>query len=110
MSNYTINNTSQTVGTITACFIATALLLNVQTHPAKAEALLNIKGSTYYSSVTPSTFDQFSNIYSGEYMPNLDPFVGAMSNIYASLLTHQERLEPEFEAVLNENLWDLYES
>ena len=110
MNDYTINSTSQTMATITACLIATALLFNVQAPPVDKEALLNIKGSTYYSSVTPSTFDHYRNIYSGEYMPNVDTFVGAMSNLYASLLINQERLEPEFEAVLNENLWDLYES
>lgn len=110
MNDYIINNTSQTVGTITACFIATALLFSTQAPPVDKEALLSIKGAVYYSSVTPSTFDQYRNIYSGDYMPNLDTFVGSMSNLYASLLTNQERLEPEFEAVLNENLWDLYES
>lgn len=40
----------------------------------------------------------------------VDPFVEVMSNLYAGLLTNQERLEPEFELVLHENLWELYES
>ena len=110
MNSYTISNVSQTIGYVSIGIIATALLINVQTQPVAKEAFLNIKGLTYQSSGTSPTLDQYSNIYSGEFMPNLDPFIGAMSNLYANLLNNQEQLEPEFEAVLNENIWDLYES
>ncbi len=110
MNNYLIKDSSQTVGYLTASLIATALYACVQLPPVNNVNPTNINCSTYHTLASPSTFDQYRNIYSGEYMSDIDPFVGEMSNLYERLLTHQERLEPEFETVLNENLWELYES
>ena len=110
MNNYFIKDLSQTVGYLTASLIATALCASVQMPPANNVNLTDINCSTYQTLASPSTFDQLKNIFSGEYMSGIDPFIGEMSNLYERLLAHQERLEPEFETVLNENLWELYES
>jgi hypothetical protein len=110
MNSYLINCSSQTVSGLSTLFIATALLVTVQVPLTDKEDFSTIKGSVYSSSAIPATFDQYSNIYSGEFIPDLDPFVEVMSDLYASLIANQERLEPEFELVLNENIWDLYES
>ena len=110
MSRYIIKNSSQTAGCISVGIVATALIFNFVVPEIEKKESINIKGSAYSSSAVPSTFDQFSNIYSGEFMPGSNLLVKEMSNFYARLLNQQEQLEPEFEFVLNENLWDLYES
>lgn len=39
-----------------------------------------------------------------------DQFVGAVTKFYSALTDDQETLGADFEKILNDNLWDLYES
>lgn len=110
MNNYLENNLSQTVSYLGTGLIAAALLLTPMHPDNKGECLVINSSIANYTSSIPSTHDQYSNIYSGEFIKSVDPIVEAMANLYAGLLSNQERLEPEFELVLNENLWELYES
>lgn len=110
MNNYRVNNSALTMGFITASFVATALSLNVHQLPADNLPRQNLKQNSYHSVSVSPTFDQYSNIFSGEFTSSLDPLVEAVTNFYSKLLSSQEHLEPEFEQVLNENLWELYES
>jgi len=56
------------------------------------------------------TFSQHQNAFTGDYatQPVLD-FESSMTNFYASLFAQQEPLGADFEKVLYENLWDLYD-
>lgn len=58
---------------------------------------------------TPS-YNGYANIFNGEYNTTSKGFEEVVGNLYARLLINQEPLGTEFEKVLNENLWDLYES
>lgn len=46
----------------------------------------------------------------GEYSLAIDQFEQIVSNFYSTLLVQQEPLGMEFEKVMHENLWNLYES
>jgi hypothetical protein len=63
-----------------------------------------------YAPLLNGTFSQYQNAFTGDYasQPVLD-FEGSMTNFYASLLARQEALGADFERVLYENLWDLYD-
>jgi len=63
-----------------------------------------------YAPLHKGTFSQHQNAFTGAYasQPALD-FEGSMMNFYATLLAHQEPLGADFEKVLYDNLWDLYD-
>lgn len=110
MDNYKINNSAQTVGYFTASIFATALLVSPPALASDHHQILMLQPAKYNISSISSTFDQYSNIFTGEFSNNYVPFVETITDFYAMLLSSQEQLEPEFEQVLHENLWDLYES
>jgi len=56
-----------------------------------------------------STYNRFAGI-TGEYVSIPQEFEHTVGSFYARLLANQEPLGAEFEKVLYENLWDLYES
>ena len=55
------------------------------------------------------TFSSYSNPITGEYNIAPENFEQAVGKFYAKLLGGQEPLGAEFEKVLYDNLWDLYE-
>ena len=110
MNNYFVVNSSPTVGYLSASIVATAMLFSSHSMPVEKTEQLFIKSAPYLTSSEPSTHDQYSNIFSGEFIPTLDPLIDVITDIYANLLANQESLEPEFEQILHANLWDLYES
>lgn len=55
------------------------------------------------------TYNSYTGI-TGEYVSIPNGFEQAVGSFYARLLISQEPLGAEFEKVLYENLWDLYES
>ena len=63
-----------------------------------------------YAPLLKGTFSQHQNAFTGDYasQPVLD-FESSMTNFYASLLAQQEPLGADFEKVLYDNLWDLYD-
>lgn len=63
-----------------------------------------------YAPLLKGTFSQHQNAFTGDYasQPVLD-FESSMTNFYASLFAQQEPLGPDFEKVLYDNLWDLYD-
>lgn len=81
--------------------------------PEKEVAAHSNKGllqDPYSWSGINATFNRYSNPITGEYnlMPNT--FEQEIGNFYARLLANQERLGADFEKVLYDNIWDLYES
>ena len=57
-----------------------------------------------------STYGRYSSPITGETVFIIDPLERAVTDFYAKLLNNQEPLGAEFEVVLHQNLWDLYES
>jgi hypothetical protein len=112
MNSYRIDNISETVSSISAKVVLTAMLLGA---PAIAGAVaqvepINFKASAYHALAAPSTYAQLTSVFTGEFPHDTPSLTEAVADFYAMLLSSQERLEPEFELVLHENLWDLYES
>lgn len=62
---------------------------------------------TYIRIETSATYN---DVISDERGFMLDEFEKEVSRFYARLLERQQPLGEEFEKVLHENLWDLYES
>jgi hypothetical protein len=56
-----------------------------------------------------STYNSFTSI-NGDYILSSLNFEQATTNFYSKLFASQEVLGEDFERILNENLWDLYES
>lgn len=106
MSDYSIRATPST-GKV--CFFGGILAIGVAGAPdvpvGTARGLSTVSFRTDASS---STFDQVSNMFNGAY-EHPDRFMDGMANFYAKLAAAQEPLGSEFERVLQENLWDLYE-
>lgn len=56
------------------------------------------------------TFSQLQNPFTGEYALQGDfDFERSMTTFYATLLSQQEALGTEFEKILYDNLWELYD-
>ena len=65
---------------------------------------------SYHSTSNSATYTRMTNAMTGEFSTAPDSFESVISRFYTSLLSNQEPLGADFEAVLNDNLWDLYES
>lgn len=65
--------------------------------------------TSYMPTHNSPTYNSFASI-SGDYTLSDLSFEQVTTNFYSKLLASQERLGEAFEKVLNENLWDLYES
>lgn len=77
------------------------------THPS---VHLPFSEGTYMPSGSGATFDSYRGVVTGQYDRSAVKFEQAVGNFYAKLLLRQEPLGSEFEKVLYDNLWDLYES
>ncbi|MGD0961528.1 MAG: hypothetical protein ABSB19_17095 [Methylomonas sp.] len=64
----------------------------------------------YYSISNSATYTRITNAMTGEYVSIPESFEKVIGHFYANLLSKQESLGSDFEAVLNDNLWELYES
>lgn len=69
----------------------------------------NLRG-IYSATGNTNTFSTYGNPISGAYEVGSSDFEFAVSRFYSRLLEGQEPLGAEFEKVLYDNLWDLYES
>ena len=110
--NYYTEQTSCTIGYIPIPGIIATQLLSTPPLNTKQEDFHTplYRCNVYQSSAIPHTFDQFRSVVTGEYYQGIDQFEAAISDFYATLIASQELLGIEFEKVLYENLWDLYES
>jgi len=112
-----MNSYSTKQASLTACNIVVYGLLASQ-GLAHADASATPDAATHGLSLhsyetlanTPS-FGRFGSFNYGNQLQAIDQeFVEIVSNFYAQLLENQEPLGQEFEQVLYDNLWDLYES
>ncbi|HUX54726.1 MAG TPA: hypothetical protein VMV56_09950 [Williamwhitmania sp.] len=65
---------------------------------------------SYSADGNSPSYNSYASIFTGQYSATSKGFEETVGGLYARLLNNQEPLGAEFEKVLNENLWDLYES
>ncbi|OGP86095.1 MAG: hypothetical protein A2V87_11220 [Deltaproteobacteria bacterium RBG_16_58_17] len=112
MYNYFINQESGTVSSVTfrgilaAQFLADQMNVKQEDDQYRPPYIRDV----YHWFATPATFDHFRTIVMGEYQQESDQFEVHVAKFYTKLLASQESLGAEFEKVLHENLWNLYES
>jgi len=70
----------------------------------------SISGAAYRTKNNPATYSHIGSPFSGEFSNAPEIFEQAVGNFYEQLLSHQEPLGDDFEKILHQNLWDLYES
>ena len=108
--------TSQLPGTFSQVLVTGFLVAGLQTQTVNQLDTTSNKASnmmlqSYYSKhKDSSTFDNHRSFITGEYEAVRENFENQIIQFYTNLLANQEQLGPEFEKVLNENMWDLYES
>jgi len=112
MDNYSTKQTSRTVGSITIAGIFATQCLAAHGLNQHQDSIENISHKRDYQTLsTLSTFDNYKNPLTGEYSQfGRTQFEMVVSDFYTKLLTAQKPLGVEFEKILYENLWDLYES
>lgn len=107
MSDYSKNQISRTIGLVT---IVGLIVTMPNVMPQIGTGVPSYNPKVYSSLATSPTMDQVRNALTGEYSQQIDSFEVALVNIYSNLIATQETLGIEFEKVLYDNLWDLYES
>lgn len=112
MSNIRYNQASTTFSNVMAVgLLATLVLHNTPTQNTSEHCKDSFLRKAYSLGGNKPTFNSYSNAITGEYNPaSVIGFEQSVSNFYAHLLGNQEPLGVEFERVLYDNLWDLYES
>jgi hypothetical protein len=108
--NRTISNT-QTAGTYTAIAalgVTLSLVLSGASNVPSVTKYESMVGNKY-SIINNSSYDSFSNRFTGELQFYPEDFQQEISALYSRLLLSQQSLGKEFEKILVENLWDLYE-
>ena len=96
---------------VIAGIMAAQVLHAVPIHNAAAEYHKPLLRDAYSLEGNKATYNSYSTPITGEYTsaaPN--GFEQSVGDFYARLLGSQEPLGAEFEKILYENLWDLYES
>jgi hypothetical protein len=112
MNNISYTRVSDTFSQV----VIAAIFSNLLTVPAvgvgnvSASSISNRSQNSYTWKGNNSTFDSYQNSSSRKHDLTAASFENEVSNFYGNLLAHQERLGAEFEKILNENMWDLYES
>ena len=111
MNEIRYNLASSTMSNVVMAGLFSMAALN--TSPEKMALMSPIhsfSGNTYSSGGRGATFDSFRGGITGQYDLNPLHFEQVVGNFYARLLSSQEPLGVEFEKVLFDNLWNLYES
>jgi len=107
---YSINQESFTVSSVVLMgVLATQLTCAAaQAEPMKEDMLIN--NQPYQEHTQSSTLSQYNNPVGGVLIDNIDELlVASVTGFYEQLMYSQESLGNEFEQVLNDNIWDLYE-
>ena len=111
MSDIRYNSASSTYSQVLMAGLFTFGALNVSpTNVERMSGGLTLSRSSYSTDGSSATYDSIRGGITGEYDCTPVRFEQAVGNFYASLLSSQESLGVEFQKVLYDNLWDLYES
>lgn len=113
MNKYNIDKTSQTLGTV---FIAGMLASTFLPSYCKDEPFprtIQSSASNNYAFAlhgTSQTHESSKSSLTGYYLSSAKMFEAAITSFFEEISSNQEALGHEFEQVLFENLWDLYQS
>ena len=119
MNNYCAQQVPSTSSVIKTNFAAAGMIALVcatpMLTPTLEEAVAHSWSPTvatdrYVNSANSPTFDHHSNIFTGDFQVPIENFETRIANFYSKLLASQKPLGYDFEQVLNDNIWDLYES
>ena len=109
-----IGQTSQTIGTVVmfGMLASTFLPSNYDNAPPSNTPPFSASNNYAYSyRGTPLTHEPSKNILTGYYPSSVETtFEAVVTSFFQELSSNQEPLGSEFERVLFENLWDLYQS
>lgn len=108
MNNYRINAMSSTLPSAIAAsiFLAGLGMGIAQAQEVPAGRTLLAPESVYFSDGL--RFAQAARAMQTPLSAHDDHFLNEVSGFYARLLAEQKPLDPEFAALLSEDLWDLY--
>lgn len=112
MNNYLTEQSSWSTSNVVIYGMLATQLLATGTaqaiQPADEQKLVQ---QPYEVHASPSSYDQLSGVtYDAHERSTDEQLIAAVSGFYSNLLENSEPLGREFEQVLNENLWDLYET
>lgn len=111
MTSYSTMQASRSIGSVAiAGFIAYQALAASGDDQLLQFKKMVIKPEPYHSAAAPKSYATYGNFITGEYYQNRYNFEESVGKFYAKLLSNQEPLGADFEKVLYDNLWDLYES
>lgn len=114
MNKYHTEQTSRTLGTvmIAGMLVSTFLPSDCNNEPSSSTPYFSESNNYVFASYgTSLTHEPSKNILTGHY-PSYEEtkFEAVVTRFYEELSSNQEVLGHEFEQVLFENLWDLYQS
>jgi len=111
MNNYSSEQTSLTTSNVVIYgMLASQILASGAAYVMQDTEAHRLIQTPYETYAALSSYDQISNVITGDFESSTDNhFIEAVSTFYAKLIENQEPLGAEFEQVLNENLWNLYE-
>ncbi|MGB4812912.1 MAG: hypothetical protein WBP13_10610 [Methylophilaceae bacterium] len=104
---------SQTSSTFSYVLLAAGLIANQHPTFTNRHEITYQKGllqAPYSSNGNESTYNSMRGVISGSYDSNVKNYEQSVSVFYEKLLAHQESLGSDFEKILYENIWNLYES
>jgi hypothetical protein len=101
----------QAYATHTAAALVIGAALTATTVPAAKEAGKEplFRRTSYFASENGATYGTYTDILTGSWAGSPDSMQVAISGLYATLVANQEPLGADFEKVLFDNLWSLYE-
>jgi hypothetical protein len=114
MNKYHTEQTSRTLGTVMVAGMLASTFLPSDYNNELSLSRPHFSPSnnyTFASHGTSSTYETNKNILTGHY-PSSEKtiFEAVVTSFFKELTLNQEPLDREFEQVLFENLWDLYQS
>lgn len=114
MNKYHTNQTSRTFGTVVMAGILASTFLPPDDKHEPSSIAPHFPGGNNYAFVsrgTSLTHEPSKNVLTGYYPPSLETsFETVVTSFFEELSSNQEPLGHDFERVLFENLWDLYQS
>ncbi|MGY6276566.1 hypothetical protein [Methylomonas sp. MgM2] len=114
MNKYHTAQTSRTFGTVVIAGILAGTSLPSDCNSEPSSSTLNFTDSNNYAFVllgTSPTHEPNKNILTRQYAASEETiFEVAITGFYEELSSNQEALGHEFQRVLFDNLWDLYQS
>ncbi|MEY3786918.1 MAG: hypothetical protein RLZ75_1125 [Pseudomonadota bacterium] len=109
MSNIQYNQQQNTFSNV-ALVLATGFVAHLCPAYQNTADTGSLAQPIYYSTANPATYTQTANVMTGNFTSPPNTFENIISDFYTTFLSKQEYLDLDFETLLNDNLWELYES